>query len=85
LDQIRTIPRYVVFLGDCSSLLIIGVCSNQEIPHEGAFCDLMWCVLFCLFGFVCDTEGCVVHRSDPEDIETWQVSPRGAGWLFGYA
>jgi serine/threonine-protein phosphatase 6 catalytic subunit len=21
--------------------------------------------------------------SDPEDIETWQVSPRGAGWLFG--
>eukprot|EP01128_Nolandella_sp_AFSM9_P011296 TRINITY_DN7_c8_g1_i1.p1 TRINITY_DN7_c8_g1~~TRINITY_DN7_c8_g1_i1.p1 ORF type:complete len:324 (+),score=58.48 TRINITY_DN7_c8_g1_i1:48-974(+) len=36
---------------------------NQEVPHEGAFCDLMW--------------------SDPEDIETWQVSPRGAGWLFG--
>jgi diadenosine tetraphosphatase ApaH/serine/threonine PP2A family protein phosphatase len=21
--------------------------------------------------------------SDPEDIETWKVSPRGAGWLFG--
>eukprot|EP01090_Pellita_catalonica_P010191 TRINITY_DN21658_c0_g1_i1.p1 TRINITY_DN21658_c0_g1~~TRINITY_DN21658_c0_g1_i1.p1 ORF type:complete len:304 (+),score=43.03 TRINITY_DN21658_c0_g1_i1:111-1022(+) len=36
---------------------------NVEIPHEGAFCDLMW--------------------SDPEEIETWQVSPRGAGWLFG--
>jgi len=36
---------------------------NQEIPHEGDFCDLVW--------------------SDPEDIETWQVSPRGAGWLFG--
>jgi len=36
---------------------------NQEIPHEGAFCDLMW--------------------SDPEDIETWSVSQRGAGYLFG--
>jgi len=21
--------------------------------------------------------------SDPEDVETWAVSPRGAGWLFG--
>lgn len=37
---------------------------NQEIPHEGAFCDLVW--------------------SDPEDIAgSWQMSPRGAGYLFG--
>jgi serine/threonine-protein phosphatase 6 catalytic subunit len=21
--------------------------------------------------------------SDPEDIETWSISNRGAGWLFG--
>ena len=33
-----------------------------EIPHEGAFCDLMW--------------------SDPEDIDTWAMSPRGAGSYF---
>jgi|EP00029_Vermamoeba_vermiformis_P011171 serine/threonine-protein phosphatase 6 catalytic subunit len=36
---------------------------DQEIPIQGAYCDLMW--------------------SDPEEIETWQVGPRGTGWLFG--
>jgi len=37
----------------------------QEIPHEGAFGDIVW--------------------SDPEDIDSWAVSSRGAGWLFGEA
>jgi len=36
---------------------------NQEIPHKGAFCDLVW--------------------SDPEEVDSWAISPRGAGWLFG--
>ena len=36
----------------------------MEIPHEGAFADLMW--------------------SDPDDVETWVLSNRGAGWIFGY-
>ena len=35
------------------------VARAQEIPHEGAFCDLVW--------------------SDPDDVENWAVSPRGAG------
>jgi serine/threonine-protein phosphatase 4 catalytic subunit len=36
---------------------------KQEVPHDGAMCDLMW--------------------SDPEEVEGWAVSPRGAGFLFG--
>jgi len=36
---------------------------KQEVPHDGAMCDLLW--------------------SDPEDIDGWGVSPRGAGFLFG--
>ena len=36
---------------------------KQEVPHDGAMCDLMW--------------------SDPEDIDGWGLSPRGAGYLFG--
>ena len=37
---------------------------KQEIPHEGAYCDLMW--------------------SDPDDIEAWIMSARGAGYVFGW-
>jgi len=36
---------------------------KQEVPHEGAMCDLLW--------------------SDPEEIEEWGLSPRGAGYVFG--
>jgi len=36
---------------------------QQEVPHQGAFCDLVW--------------------SDPDDVDVWQQSPRGAGYLFG--
>jgi hypothetical protein len=36
---------------------------RQEVPHEGAICDLLW--------------------SDPDEIDGWGLSPRGAGFLFG--
>ncbi|KAG6515778.1 hypothetical protein ZIOFF_026208 [Zingiber officinale] len=36
---------------------------KQEVPHDGAMCDLLW--------------------SDPEDVDGWGLSPRGAGFLFG--
>ncbi|UVC49799.1 Serine/threonine-protein phosphatase PP2A catalytic subunit [Theileria orientalis] len=36
----------------------------QEVPHEGAMCDLLW--------------------SDPEERTGWGLSPRGAGFTFGY-
>jgi diadenosine tetraphosphatase ApaH/serine/threonine PP2A family protein phosphatase len=38
---------------------------KQEVPHEGAMCDLLW--------------------SDPDEIDGWGLSPRGAGFLFGGA
>lgn len=43
--------------------LIRAIDRKQEVPHDGAMCDLLW--------------------SDPEDIEGWGQSPRGAGYLFG--
>lgn len=42
---------------------IKGIERKQEVPHDGAMCDLMW--------------------SDPDDIEGWSLSPRGAGYVFG--
>jgi len=35
----------------------------QEVPHDGAMCDLLW--------------------SDPDDRPGWNLSPRGAGYVFG--
>jgi serine/threonine-protein phosphatase 6 catalytic subunit len=39
----------------------------QEIPRDGAFCDLVWS----------DPEESMPHHT------AWQISPRGAGYLFG--
>ena len=35
----------------------------QEVPNEGAMCDLLW--------------------SDPEERVGFELSPRGAGYVFG--
>ena len=47
----------------CDVLQIRTIDRKQEVPHDGAMCDLLW--------------------SDPEEIEGWGLSPRGAGYLFG--
>lgn len=43
----------------CSAPQIRSIDRKQEVPHDGAMCDLLW--------------------SDPEEIEGWGLSPRGAG------
>ena len=50
----------------------------QEIPHEGAFCGKSRSCQ----ELKVDTRSDLMW-SDPDDVETWAVSPRGAGWLFG--
>ena len=52
----------------------------QEIPHEGAFCGVFF-VSFILRQLILQIKD--LMWSDPDDIENWAVSPRGAGWLFG--
>lgn len=54
---------------------------KQEVPHDGAMCDLLWS----------DPDGSSLPLSapispkhlPPADIEGWGLSPRGAGYLFG--
>ena len=51
---------------DCEQVCMLQIRvidRKQEVPHDGAMCDLLW--------------------SDPEDIDGWGLSPRGAGYLFG--
>ncbi len=55
--------KLLLFFSICIHSQIRVIDRKQEVPHDGAMCDLMW--------------------SDPEDIEGWGISPRGAGYLFG--
>ncbi|WFD00377.1 protein-serine/threonine phosphatase [Malassezia yamatoensis] len=44
---------------------------KQEVPHEGAMCDLLWS----------DPDG--MYSLAYAEISGWGISPRGAGYLFG--
>lgn len=48
---------------------------KQEVPHDGAMCDLLW-------SDPDDTLIAPAENLEDEDAQ-WGVSPRGAGYLFG--
>lgn len=65
---------------------------KQEVPHDGAMCDLLWSDpdgALPSFSFRCPSlrqerlymSSCACH--DDTDINGWGLSPRGAGYLFG--
>lgn len=51
----------------------------QEIPHEGGFCGKLRYWLAISDPDIPED----LMWSDPDEVENWAVSPRGAGWLFG--
>jgi serine/threonine-protein phosphatase 4 catalytic subunit len=63
LTRFHFVCKIKMLIADFYVVQIRVIDRKQEVPHEGAMCDLMW--------------------SDPEDIEGWGLSPRGAGYLFG--
>ena len=71
LDQVSNLGTYFPFSLSKTNELTLSILRRQiriidrkqEVPHDGAMCDLLW--------------------SDPEDIDGWGLSPRGAGYLFG--
>jgi len=86
LDQVRLLP--FPFLLSSLTLKNLSpqirlIDRKQEVPHDGAMCDLLWS----------DPDGSspsfppsfpsLFTPSPRADIEGWGLSPRGAGYLFG--
>ena len=57
------------------------------LPFKKTFDNLIYLRNCCryFYNIVFNIEGafCDLVWSDPEEVETWSVSPRGAGWIFG--
>jgi hypothetical protein len=52
LIRLRAFVSSVCIRQTCCST----ISRDQDVPHKGAFCDLLW--------------------SDPEEVDTWGISPR---------
>lgn len=59
---------------------------KQEVPHDGAMCDLLWSDPdgeFKCIDYLFDLLPMLILTTFLTDIEGWGLSPRGAGYLFG--
>ena len=59
------------------SFLVVCYCNHAVVCADLVFSFILVC--YCNLTMVCAD----LVWSDPEDVDTWAMSPRGAGWLFG--
>ena len=87
IDRVQEIPHEVHTVGRQHRLLVDSarclVCrlSLSCLPSLCLVRPLS--VLFAVSQLHHQGAFCDLVWSDPEEIDAWQISPRGAGWLFG--
>ena len=62
-----------------TSKQIRAIDRKQEVPHDGAMCDLLWSDPDGVYAII----SLFMNVHSDSEISGWGLSPRGAGFLFG--